>query len=149
MITPRDGQLAGYIAALPDSLQALADQRLYGLAAGVGLPAPAAVFTSEVAGNMLLIPVMRPMEKTLHGLEVGGVVIGLLGGPHALAIICVQHLIHDEIGDLLSNTFNLPASKPTASEPRPWTRPSPFGLNRTGRPGWRLQRPGKCSRRRA
>ena len=100
-----EGQLDGFIAGLPDRLQALADQPLDEIGA-IGMPAAAASIASQVAGTMLLEPVMEPVKDAVHGFEVVGVVIGVLTGTHGLVFACVEHLLHDMLGDLLSKVFS-------------------------------------------
>lgn len=101
-----EGQLDGFIAGLPDRLQALADQPLDDLISAIGMPSAPAWLASQVAGTMLLEQVMEPVEDAVHGFEVAGVVIGVLTGAHGLAFTCVEHLLHDMLGDLLSKVFS-------------------------------------------
>ena len=125
-----EDQLAGFIAGLPDRLQTLADQPLDALGRGLGMPTLAASLTSAVAGTMLFEPVREPVENTVHGLEVAGVVIGLLTGGHGLVLICVKHLAHDMLGDLLSNAFGrlIEPARP-APAPPPLTLVTPVSAD--------------------
>jgi hypothetical protein len=107
-----EGQVAGLID-LPDRLQALAVKPLDDLAGAAGLPAPVASFNSDVAGTMLLKPIMEPVESVLHGLEVAGTIIALLTGAHGLLVTCLKHLIRDKLGDMLSDAFGRAISAAT------------------------------------
>jgi hypothetical protein len=107
-----EGQVARLID-LPDRLQALAVKPLDGLAGAAGLPAPVASFSSDVAGTMLLKPITELVESALHGLEVAGTIIALLTGAHGLLVTCLKHLIHDKLGDMLSDAFGRAISAAT------------------------------------
>jgi hypothetical protein len=54
-----------------------------------GMPAPVASFNSDVAGIMLLKPLLEPLDSLRHGLEVAG------------------HLIHDKLGGFSRNAADL------------------------------------------
>jgi hypothetical protein len=98
---------------LPDRLQALAVKPLDDLAGTAGLPAPVASFSSDVAGTMLLKPIMEPVESVLHGLEIVGTITALLTGAHGLLVTCLKHLIHDKLGGMLSDAFGRAISAAT------------------------------------
>ncbi len=107
-----EGQAAALID-LPDTLQALAVKPLDGLADTAGLPAPEASFSSDVAGTMLLKPIMEPVENVLHGLEIVGTITAVLTGAHGLLVTCLKHLIHDKLGGMLSDAFGRTISAAT------------------------------------
>lgn len=97
---------AARLIGMPDKLQGLVDEPLGALAGAVGMPAPAAAFTGNVAGALLLNPFMGPVESALHGLEIVGAIAGFVTGLPGLSALCLKHLVHDKITRLLSKAFS-------------------------------------------
>ena len=100
------GGTAAALIGLPDKMEALVDEPLGTLASGAGVPPPAASFTGDVAGVVLLKPVLKPVQSAVHGLEIAGAIVGLLTGMHPLVVTCVKHLIRDELSDMLAKAFS-------------------------------------------
>jgi hypothetical protein len=99
-----EGQAATLIG-MPEKLKGLVDEPLGAAAGVIGMPAPAAVFSGDVAGTLLLRPVMEPVENALHGLEIVGAIVGLVTGLHGLSALCLKHLVHDRITKMLGDAF--------------------------------------------
>jgi len=97
---------AAVLIGMPEKLQGLVDEPLAAAAAAAGMGDFAAEFTGQVAGAMLLRPVMEPVESTLRGLEIVGVIAGLVTGLHGLSALCMKHLIHDKITKMLGDAFS-------------------------------------------
>jgi hypothetical protein len=55
-----------------------------------------------VSATLLLKPVLEPLERAVHAVEVAGIVVGLVMGLHPLAVICAKHLAHDELGSAMA-----------------------------------------------
>lgn len=83
----------------------LISKPLDSLATAAGISAPVASFGADVTATMLLEPIVGPVEKSVHFLEVAGIVIGLATGLQSLVVICVKHLAHDEFGNALTGAF--------------------------------------------
>jgi hypothetical protein len=92
-----EGQVAGLIADLPDAIRTLAVKPLESLADSAGAPAPMASVGADAAATLVLMPVLEPAENAVHGLEVAGLMIGMVTGMHWLATTCIQHLAHDDL----------------------------------------------------
>jgi hypothetical protein len=101
-----ENRAAGIITELPDRLQTLADKPLDAVASAAGMPAVAASLSADVAGAVLLKPVLGPVENAVHGLEIAGIVIAVLTGQPWLATTCVKHLAHDQLGATLAKAFD-------------------------------------------
>ena len=108
-----DKEIADLVASLPDSVKTLVQEQLDGLAQVAGVPAPVASLGADVTANLVLSPVLRPVENDLHTLEVVGIVVGLVTGLHPLAIICAKHLAHDELNSMLATAIKQAMSSPS------------------------------------
>ena len=91
-------EVARLIADLPGIMNALAGKP-------AGVPASAAVFGAAVPAT-LLFPLLEPVEPAVQALEVIGFVIGLVTGPHTLAIACAQHLIRGGTCAAMAGAFS-------------------------------------------
>ena len=58
-----------------------------------GLPPGAADFTAGVATNLILAPIMGPLDKAETYIEVAGIIIGITMGAHGLALACAKLLL--------------------------------------------------------
>jgi hypothetical protein len=90
------------VADLPGIAQELAARPLGRAAEAVAVLAPAAVFGSQVAAAFVLEPVLGPAADILHGLELAGVLIGLVTGQGHLVVLCASHWLHDEVGGAMA-----------------------------------------------
>jgi hypothetical protein len=100
------GDQAAVLIGMPEKLQGLVDEPLAAAAAAAGIGSSAAEFTGQVAGAMLLKPVMEPVDSTLRSLEIIGVIAGLVTGLHGLSALCLKHLIRDKITKTLGDAFS-------------------------------------------
>jgi hypothetical protein len=98
-------QFADFIANLPDSMKAVLGDPVESMATSAGVALPVARLGGDVAATLVLRPILEPVEKTVHGLEVIGIVVGLVTGMHPLIIVCAKHLAHDELGSLAAAGF--------------------------------------------
>jgi hypothetical protein len=101
---PSDRALA-LVADLPNAVKRLAAQPVERVAGAVGVPAPGAGFVGEVAASFVLEPVLGPETDALHGLEVAGVVIGVITAHAHLAVMAAKCLLHDAFGKALADEF--------------------------------------------
>jgi hypothetical protein len=62
------------------------------LGADTGLSPGAADFTAGVATNLILAPIMGPLDKAETYIEVAGIIIGITLGAHGLAMACAKLL---------------------------------------------------------
>jgi hypothetical protein len=136
-----EGQAARLIG-MPDKLQGLVDEPLRAAAGATGMPDPVAAFSGDVTGTLLLKPVMGPVKKALHGLEIVGAIAGLVTGLHGLSALCLKHLVHDRITEILGDAFSRAISQPRAREldERPSTATGPEAPGRRTRRAPRLSR---------
>ena len=111
-------QLASLVANLPDLVKSLAAEPLRTLASAVGVSAPAAAFGADVSATMLLKPLLEPLERTVHAVEVAMILVGLVTGLHPLTVICAKHLAHDELGSALAAAPRRLMTSAGAHEPR-------------------------------
>ena len=95
-------QALNLVADLPNIVRELAAKPLEGVPEAAGVPAPVAVFGSQVAAAFVLEPVVGPVADFLHGLELAGVLIGVVTGQMPLAVLCAKHWLHDEVGGALA-----------------------------------------------
>ena len=65
-------------------------------------PRPPAGDRREVAAAFVLEPVLAPAADFLHGLELAGVLIGVVTGQMHLAILCAKHWLNDEVGSAIA-----------------------------------------------
>jgi hypothetical protein len=98
-------QIAALIADLPDRMRTLAGQPINDLVRAAGAPALVAANVAGTAATFALSPVLDPLERLLHGLEVVGVLAGLVTGHLAFAVFCAKHLAHDELGSVVADAF--------------------------------------------
>ena len=94
------------ITKLPDAITEQAEKLLEAPGAAVRLPPIEVSLGAETAAALVLEPVLEPIEIAVLTIEVIGVVIGTLTGPHGLAIYCIKHLAYSKLGDVLTSTFN-------------------------------------------
>ena len=126
---------AARLIGMPEKLKGLVDEPLGTAAGAIGMPAPAAVFSGNVAGTLLLRPVMEPVENALHGLEIVGAIAGLVTGLHGLSALCLKHLVHDRITKTLGKAFSRAISGPDkAPDRQPSAVASPEAAGRLARP---------------
>jgi len=95
---------AATLIGMPEKLQGLIDEPLIA-AAGFVLPGPLGSFTGEVAGTLLLKPVMEPVGKFLDGLEIVGAFAGVVTGQPGLSALCLKHLVRSRMTRLLGDAF--------------------------------------------
>jgi hypothetical protein len=65
-----DDQIASLVANLPDLVKSLLAEPLRWIASAAGAPASAAAFGADVLATLLLKPVLEPLERVVHALEV-------------------------------------------------------------------------------
>lgn len=110
-----EGQAAALID-MPDKLQRLVDEPLRAAVGATGMPDPVAAVSADATGTLLLKPVMGPVKKALHRLEIVGVIAGLVTGLHGLSALCLKHLVHDRTTRMLGEAFSRAISQPGARE---------------------------------
>lgn len=91
----------GRLEGLPGLIQERAAELLDSPLRAAGLNDPLGDFGAETGADFLLQPVMDPVKKALHGLEIIGIVVGTLTGFHILAATCWDHLGKDMLSDFV------------------------------------------------
>lgn len=112
-------QAADLIANLPDMAKMPVETLTDKLATAARVPAPVAELGSDTIATFVMRPVLEPAERALHGLEVIGIVVGLVTGLHPLAMLCVKYLAHDEFGSVLASGFERLLASPGVREVLP------------------------------
>ena len=134
---------AARLIGMPEKLQGLVDGPLRATAGAVGVAAPAAAFSGDVAGTLLLKPVMDPVDYVLHGLEIVGAIAGFVTGLPGLSALCLKHLVHDKITKLLGKAFSRAISGPDkAPDRQPSAVASPEAASRLARLATSSRPPG-------
>jgi hypothetical protein len=111
-------QALNLVADLPDIVRELAAKQLGGAPEAAGVAAPVAVFGSQVAAAFGLEPVLGPVEDFLHGLELVGVLIGVVTGQMHLAVLCTEHWLHDEVSSAVPAVVERLVKGPGDETPR-------------------------------
>ena len=75
------------------------------LTSPLDIPAPADLAGADVMATLLTEPVAEPVKDLEHGLEIAGILLGLLTSSPTLVMTCTKYLIHDAIGSALANVF--------------------------------------------
>lgn len=112
-------QLASFAANFPDLVKSMVSEPLGRIAGEVGMPVAGAAFGADVSATLLLKPVLEPLERAVHAVEVAGIVVGLVTGLHPLAVICAKHLAHDELGSAMATGTRQLMTGAGAREARP------------------------------
>jgi hypothetical protein len=100
-----EGQVAAFVAGLPDTIQSLTAALIATPLDAAGMAPVVASLGADLTSTLLLSPVLEPLETTVHAFEIVGVAIGVLTGLHVLTLFCVKHLAHDKLSHLLSSAF--------------------------------------------
>jgi hypothetical protein len=82
---------------LPDDLQSGLSDWADKLVNGAGIPNPPVLSIGAVGTAVVLNPVLEPVTKAVHLVEVVGIIVGVLVGVPHLAMACAKHLLHDQI----------------------------------------------------
>lgn len=92
----------GRLESLPGLIQERAAKLLDSPFSAAGLNDPLSDFGAKAGADFLLEPVMGPVKRALHGLEIIGILVGALTGHHIVAATCWDHLCKDMLSDVLA-----------------------------------------------
>jgi hypothetical protein len=95
-------QTINFLIGMSDNLHEVVRNSLESLADGAGVSAPVNLVGANVIATLLTDPITEPIEDVEHGLELVGILVGLVTGIHPLVMTCAKYLIHDEISRILS-----------------------------------------------
>ena len=98
-------QAINFLDGVSENLHVAIQDALSYLGAEAGFPAPINLVSANITATMLTKPLAEPMEGLSRGLEVTGILLGLVTGLHPLVITCAKYLIHGEMGDALASLF--------------------------------------------
>jgi len=99
-------QAIDFFAKMSDSLHDAVQGSLENLANDAAVPAPVSLVGADVFATLLTKPITEPLTELGHGLELVGIFVGLATGLHPLVMSCAKYLIHDEIGNVLSQAID-------------------------------------------
>lgn len=99
-------QAINFLIGVSDSLHGAVKSSLESLADTARVPTSINLVGADVMATLLTEPIAEPIEDLEHGLELAGILFGLVTGMQPLVMTCAKYLIHDEINSTLAKLLN-------------------------------------------